>query len=101
MVREAVIDEKVSNIETLVKRAQVMINDLYESYFCEEVKSEMDTWKILSHYYDNAGVKVCIIGDIVLNLSKSLEELRSTIDINADVADTLVHFPEEEQGDLK
>lgn len=87
MERVTGIDEKIFNIETLVRKTQVMISDLYESYFCEEVKSEMDTWKILSHYYDNAGVKVCIISDIVLNLSKSLDELRRTVDINADVVE--------------
>lgn len=87
MERVTGIDEKIFNIETLVRKTQVMISDLHESYFCEEVKSEMDTWKILSHYYDNAGVKVCIISDIVLNLSKSLDELRRTVDINADVVE--------------
>lgn len=98
MARDIDIDVKISNIETLVRKTQVMISDLFESYFCEEVISETDTWKILSHYYDNAGVKVCIISDIVLNLSESLDELRRTVDINADVVEAPAQRLQKEQG---
>lgn len=101
MTREAIIDEKILNIETSVRKIQVMIGDLFESYFCEEVISEVDTWKILSHYYDDAGVKVCIIGDLVLNLCKSLEELKNAVNITGEAEDTHVQFPEGKQGDLK
>jgi hypothetical protein len=84
MTREAYIDNKILDIEMLVNKARVIVDDVNQGYFGERIESKRDTWKILSPYYDTAGTKVNIAYDIIFELMKNLSTLRSVLDSGND-----------------
>lgn len=83
MTRDLYIDDKILDIEVLAQKAKVLIEDIGQDYFGESINSE-NAWKVMSPFYDHAGVKVDIINDIIFKLMTELKNLRNVLDSNSD-----------------
>jgi len=82
MDRETYIVNRFSDIQVLANEAKVMIEDLSTEYFGKRIDSEERQWEIMPPYYDHAGIKACIINDIVCKFIKELTGLGSVLDSN-------------------
>ena len=52
MTRDLYIDSKVLDLEVLVNKAKVIIDDVNQGYFCERIESPKDAWRVLTPYYE-------------------------------------------------
>ena len=74
------IDDALMGIEVLAERAKVMIEDVRQAYFGQEIEDIEETWKIAPQYYILAGIKVDIADDLVFDMMKQLKVLHELTD---------------------
>lgn len=77
--RDIEIDSMLNEIDVYVKRAKVLTEDVQQSYFGESITSMDDVWRVMSPYYNHAGVKIDIINAILFDLNKLVDGLRDFI----------------------
>lgn len=73
------VDSALCEVKVLTERAKVMIENVGQGYFNQDVKTDNGQTSTLA-YYDTAGIKMDITNDIVYNLLNQLKELRALID---------------------
>ena len=74
------IDNVLIDVEVLAERAKVMIEDVRQTYFGQEIEDIEDTWKIAPPYYISAGIKVDIADGLVFDMMKQLKVLHELTD---------------------
>lgn len=64
----------------MAEKAQLMTDDVKQSYFDYNIENAKDLWKVGPPYYNVAGIKICITTDIIFDLVNKVKELRNKID---------------------
>lgn len=74
------VDNTLLEIEALAERAKVMIEDVQQTYFGQEIKDTEEMWKLALPWYTVAGIKTDIANDIVFDMMEQLKALRELTD---------------------
>lgn len=74
------VDNALIEIEVLAERAKVMIEDVQQTYFGQEIKDIEEMWKLAPPWYTVAGIKTDIANDIVFDMMEQLKALRELTD---------------------
>ena len=77
------IDNVLIGVEVLAERAKVMIEDVQQTYFGQEIVDVEETWKIAPPRYTTAGIKTDIANGIVFDMMEQLKVLRELTDKSA------------------
>lgn len=74
------IDNVLLDVEILAERVKVMIEDVDQDYFGQEIKDMHDAWRVMPPYYGAAGTKVNIANYFLFDVLARLKELRELTD---------------------
>ncbi len=73
------MDSQVNDLILLARKAKVIVEDLEQDYFGEDIKTPDDFWKLAGSYYESAGLKAGIVNGFLYDMINELGKLQTLI----------------------